>query len=152
MARGGRRAGNRGGNYPNRSDLRAALPLNAPTGLPYGDRQKLIQAQRAVPMAPAPTAAPAPGPSAAPAPPAGGPGPIPAPAPGQNPLLGPTKRPNEPVTAGLPSGPGPGPEALGPLAQPTQGSSVSSLLTSLASSPNATPEVRQLASYSTSGK
>lgn len=27
-------------------------------------------------------------------------------------LLGPTSRPGEPVTAGLPSGPGPGPEAL----------------------------------------
>lgn len=151
MARGGRRAGNRGGGYPNRSDLRAALPLNAPTGLPYGDHQKLIAAQQAVPMAPAPTpAAPAPGPPAAATSPAGGPG---LPVPGaQGPLLRPTERPNEPVTAGLPTGPGPGPEALGPLSRPSGGSTVAGLLQTLASSPNATPEVRALAGYAQTGK
>jgi len=36
----------------------------------------------------------------------------PLPRPGEMPYTGPTNRPNEPVTAGLPFGPGPGPEAL----------------------------------------
>lgn len=146
MARGGRRAGTRGQAYPNRSDLRAALPLNAPTGLPYGDRQKLISAQRTVPMAPAPAPAPA-APQGPPAPAA----PMPVPG-GAGDLLRPTERPNEPVTAGLPMGPGPGPEALGPLTQNAGGSTVRGLLESLASSPNATPEIRALATYSQGGK
>ena len=144
MARGGRRAGNRGPAYANRSDLRSSLPLNAPTGLPYGDRQKLIQAQHAVPMAPAPAPQTAPAAPAAPQ--------TPTPPPGALDFLRPTERPNEPVTAGLPIGPGPGPEALGPLAQNAGGSTVRGLLESLAASPNATPEIQALASYSRSGK
>lgn len=150
MARGGRRAGSRGGSYANRSDLRAALPLNAPEGLPYGERQQLLAAQRAVPMAPAPTtrAATAPGP----VPSTAGPG-VPTPVPGAaGAFLRPTERPHEPVTAGMALGPGPGPEALGPLTRPGGGSSVSGLLQSLAGSPNATPEVQALASYSQGGK
>lgn len=147
MARGGRRAGNRGTAYTNRTDLQSALPLNAPTHLPYGDRQKLIQAQQAVPMAPAPV----PGPSVAGPSPTGGPGPLPTPG-NRGPLLRPTERPNEPVTAGLPTGPGPGPEALGPLSRPTGGSTVAGLLQTLASAPNATPEVRALAGYAQMGK
>lgn len=35
-------------------------------------------------------------------------------------LLDPTQRPNEPVSAGLPSGPGPGPEALDPRMNETR--------------------------------
>lgn len=153
MARGGRRAGNRGQNYPNRSDLASALPLNAPTGLPYGDRQKLISAQRAVPMGPAPSSGAMlsgrPGVAAGPSAPGGG---SPPPQPGAKDFLRPTERPNEPVTAGLALGPGPGPEALGPLAQNGGGSTVGSLLESLAASPNATPEIRALATYSKGGK
>ncbi len=150
MARGGRRAGNRGGRYTNRTDLASALPLNAPTGLPYGDRAKLIQAQRAVPMAPAPSAPSAtPAPASSPVGGAGAPTPVPG---GAGPFLRPTERPNEPVTAGMAPGPGPGPEALGPLTRPGGGSSVAGLLQSLAGSPNATPEVRALASYSQGGK
>lgn len=111
MARGGRRAGNKGTAYANRTDLQGAqLPVDAPRGLPYGDRAKLISAQRAVPMGspgvPTPQMGGAPG--------GGVPGGAP-PIPGQvvpGGLLGPTQRPNEPVTAGLPTGPGPGPEVL----------------------------------------
>lgn len=150
MARGGRRAGSRGAGYTNRTDLQSALPLNAPQGLPYGDRQKLIQAQRAVPMAPAPSPPVSPAP---PPPSTGGAGGPPLPTPGaRGPLLRPTERPDEPVTAGLPTGPGPGPEALGPLSRPGGGSTVAGLLQTLASSPNATPEVRALAGYAQTGK
>jgi len=106
MARGGRRAGKSGTKYPNRTDLQGAqLPANAPRGLPYGDRAKLIAAQRAVPMGTAPAPTPA-------VPQGGSPPPSPAPEPGSLPFLGQTQRPSEPVTAGLPIGPGPGPEAL----------------------------------------
>ncbi len=56
-------------------------------------------------------------PQAPPAAPPGSPGlgspPSQAPAPGSlGNFLGPTQRPGEPVTAGIPLGPGPGPEAL----------------------------------------
>jgi hypothetical protein len=106
MARGGRRAGKPGTKYTNRSDLQGAqLPVSAPTGLPYGDRAKLVQAQRAVPMGT--PGSPPPGAGTPPSqPPAAGP------APGSLPFTGPTERPNEPVTAGLPIGPGAGPESL----------------------------------------
>ena len=101
MARGGRRAGNRGTQPTNRTDIHQPLPVSAPTGLPYGARGELVAAQQAVPMGPGPTAG---GPPSAP----GGE----APAQSVLPLGAPTQRPDEPVTAGLPIGPGPGPEAL----------------------------------------
>lgn len=56
-------------------------------------------------MGPPPTAV-------APAPVAAGVTPFPAPG-SLGPLDGPTARPGEPVTAGAPVGPGPGPEVLG---------------------------------------
>jgi hypothetical protein len=144
MARGGRRAGTKGQAYPNRTDLRGAqLPVNAPRELPYGDRAKLIAAQRQVPMGPPPAA------TGATPPPAGGPsGPAsPAgPLPGTLPFTGPTARPNEPVTAGLPIGPGPGPEVLGG-AQAAGTQNVVGLLNSLAQAPGATADVQELARY-----
>lgn len=106
MARGGRRQGRSGVKYTNRTDLQGAqLPATAPTGLPYGDRAKLIASQRQVPMGPAP------GPSSPGGAVQGSP-PSPGPTPGSLPFLGQTQRPLEPVTAGLPIGPGAGPEAL----------------------------------------
>ena len=64
------------------------------------------------------------------------------------PLTAPTQRPNEPVTAGSPLGAGPGPEALG--IHPSQviqgGQSAKSLVQTLASHPDASPELQQLAS------
>lgn len=88
MARGGRRSGKPGVAYPNRTDLNAQ-PVRTASGQEYGERTRQEQAQQAVPL-----------PAAAPVPPA-------------QPLLRPTERPNEPVTSGLPLGPGPGPEVLG---------------------------------------
>lgn len=93
----------------------------APTGLPYGQHQQLVDAQRQVPLpGPTPQPPPAAGPgSGAPMmdaaqaalglrpPPAGG-------------LLRGTDRPDEPVTAGLPTGPGPGPEVLGGMHETDQ--------------------------------
>lgn len=117
MPRGGRRKGSPATSYPQRTDLNKPLPVAAPTGLPYGENQALSNAQRTIPMAPAPT--PAAGPPPAPGGGSGGPAapPAPLPVPGANPLFRPTERPNEPVTAGLASGPGAGPEALGSFGQ-----------------------------------
>lgn len=80
--------------YPNRSDLRnsAKLPAKAATGQTYGEAGKQMQAQRAVPMAAPPTPTPPPQPRVAPG--------------SMGPLNRPTERPNEPVTAGAPFGPG----------------------------------------------
>lgn len=62
-------------------------PLRAPTGMPYGEQGALLDAQRQAPLPETP-------------------------APDITALDAPTARPNEPVTAGAPFGPGPGPEAL----------------------------------------
>ena len=92
----------------------AAQPAQAPTGMPYGEHKASIDAQQALPMAQV-------------VPPTGTGGPTPAPDPAQrlqaavaaarrmrppSPLTGPSQRPAEPITAGMATGPGPGPEVL----------------------------------------
>ena len=86
----------------------------APTGQDYGDHQAQIQAQQAMPLPDVKASAPTPG----------GGSPAPATPPGADPIaaalgMAPPEPPpwnagpmDEDVTAGLPSGPGPGPEAL----------------------------------------
>ena len=62
------------------------------------------------------------------------------------PLTQPTTRPNEPVTAGAALGPGPGPEALRIPMQGMQGGSTSAAtVQTLASRPDASPQLKQLA-------
>lgn len=82
--------------YPNRTDLRnpaGKVAKQAATGQPYGEAGKQIAAQSAVPVSAAPTEQiPAPGSMGA--------------------LDRMTERPNEPITAGMDFGPGPGPEML----------------------------------------
>lgn len=81
-------------------------PQSVPTGMPYGQAGAMQQAEQAVPMAGTP-GIPASAASAIAA--AGAPGGPPSPPP----TLGtPSQRPNEPVTAGAASGPGPGPAVL----------------------------------------
>lgn len=84
--------------YSNRSDLRnsAKLPAKAATGQTYGEAGKQVAAQRAVPMAAPPTDV---APTATPQQPRVAPG-------SMGPLSRPTERPNEPLTAGAPFGPG----------------------------------------------
>jgi hypothetical protein len=114
--RGGRRAGTPGTAYGARTDLnqQRTLPVQTAPAQQYGQGAAQTIAQQAVPMATAPVPAvsaqmspPAP---VTPTPPAGAGGGAPAP---RGPFDRPTERPGEPVTAGLPVGPGPGPEALG---------------------------------------
>lgn len=93
-------------------------PADAPTGMAYGDRKAALDAQSAVPLAGgAPTAAPSPAGGTAP-PAEASPQSLLAAAQGYNfqpvGLVGPTERPGEPVTSGLATGPGAGPEALNP--------------------------------------
>lgn len=86
--------------------------MMAARGQTYGKRQEQIEAQRAVPMGRSPVEAPVarPRPSA----------------PGS--LTAPTARPMEPITAGAPFGPGPGPEAMGlPMIRPSEDVAVSEL-------------------------
>lgn len=94
---------------PGRPDL-DQQPISAPTGLPYGENKALTDAQQVAPLpqAPAPpsqeqimaAAKAMPFPSGT--------------------LGDPTDRPNEPVTHGLASGPGAGPEVLSrPAGAPT---------------------------------
>jgi hypothetical protein len=131
---GGARQGTPGQPYPNRSDLRAQKPTAVPNQ-GYGQAGAQLAAQKVVPMAGAP------------------PPPVPAaPAPRQMPgaggfatpedtptLIAPTQRPDEPLTAGLPFGPGPGPEALGP---PPMNDTEARLRALYAAYP--TPELRDL--------
>ncbi len=85
--------------YPNRSDLRnpaQKVAKMAATGQAYGEAGKQLAAQSAVPMGGSPM-------EAAPPPP------MPGQAGGLDRM---TERPDEPLTAGMPFGAGPGPEAL----------------------------------------
>ena len=104
MARGGERLGTQGTSYSNRTDL-MAQPVRTGTGQTYGAAGAQAAAQRAMPLAQVPTASP---PGGAPT----GQGMDPS-AQGEHPALrslyGDTMHPDEPVTAGLPSGPGEGP-------------------------------------------
>ena len=109
--RGGAREGTVGQAYANRSDLNGGkMPISAAKNQEYGEAGAQRAAQGVVPMgtpvvstappqmAPqAPSAAPMAAPSA------------PLAKPGSLPYLGPTNRPGEPVTHGLPFGPGDGP-------------------------------------------
>jgi len=140
--RGGPRVGTPGRQYANRSDL-TAQPVRVATGQPYGEAGAQAAAQRAVPLPQTPGP-----PTVAAAPPVSGPpgGPYPGEV---TSLQAPTQRPNEPLTHGLPMGPGAGPEVLPQTAPPDN---VGSLVARLASQPGATPELQFLASYLKSGK
>lgn len=105
MARGGQRRGTPGKSYAQRTDLHQ--PIQAAPGGEYGSVTALKNAQHIVPL---PNANAAPSPSPLPTQSATGGGGV---APGDINFEAPTARPNEPVTAGLPVGPGPGPESLG---------------------------------------
>jgi hypothetical protein len=119
--RGGARSGSPGQSYANRTDLNQQrsrpLAVQTATHQTYGQALAQQQSQRAIPLAPppAPTGPPGAGPaigagqvSTPPPAPTGGP------LPGEVPGLGAASaRPSEPLTAGLPTGPGAGPEALG---------------------------------------
>ena len=100
MPRGGKRNGRPGASYPNRSDLNRQ-PVRTVPGQTYGQAGQQAAAQKAVPL---PQSQPVPQ------------QPFVPPDPGL--LSAPSARPNEPVTAGVPIGAGPGPEALGPYSGP----------------------------------
>lgn len=106
MPRGGRRTGTPGVAYSNRADLSrpAVLPASAAPNQPYGAAGAQLAAQKIAPMGSGPQL-----PQGAPPQQAEEPYTMPQ----MTPLDAPSARPNEPVTAGLPVGPGPGPEVLG---------------------------------------
>ena len=105
MARGGRRQGTPGTNYPKRVDL--TQPIKAISGQEYGQRAAIEQAQRNIPL---PNNAAGPPPlgnapaSSSPPGVAGGGGPPVSALPGQMDFARPTERPMEPVTAGTQGG------------------------------------------------
>jgi hypothetical protein len=164
------RSSGRGKLQPNRSDLTRPTAEQVPNqGYGIAAQQKV--AQQAIPMGLPPTSGPnqaASGPQSGPTPqqpgagqpmqgaPVGPPqGPMSAlagaPLVGANgPLTRPTERPGEPVTHGLPMGPGGGPESLtGIGAAARQGAveqgTLTHLLTSLAAQPGATSAIKDLA-------
>lgn len=150
MPRGGARQGQRGKTYASRTDLNAPKPrqgINRPApGQTYGEGAAQQRAMQAVPIA-APDAP-------APSDPLGGAGasdlmgaaeawqPL-----GGSPLQ--TSRPDEPVTAGLASGPGAGPDALPQISPPPNTDlprlmRYLPLLELLASNPDASATTRSL--------
>lgn len=141
MARGGRRTGTPGTAYSNRTDLNAnsgALPIQTPPSAEYGQSATLRRSQQAVPMANPQAPPPPAGSPSAPTAPVIPPG-------GFGDPLRPTDRPDEHVMAGLPVGPGPGPEAMtmnAPQMQATPLQTAVGLLSSLGDS--ASPQVRAL--------
>jgi hypothetical protein len=91
------------GALSQRTDGGAAQPVRPTPAAHYGDRAASVAQQQAAPMRAGGTATPSP--MSPPA--AGGLSPTPAPAPAARPdAFGPTLRPGEPLTAGVPAGPG----------------------------------------------
>jgi len=93
---GGRRVGTPGTQYPNRSDL-STQRVQAMPSRQYGSAAAQERAQQAVPL-----------PQENPLPPPGDPSVA---------IGAPTMRPDEPITAGMPFGPGPGPDPTTPTAR-----------------------------------
>jgi hypothetical protein len=149
MPRGGKRSGVPGKAYSNRKDLNGPQAIgNFASSGPYGTGVALHDAQAALPVAgaPAPSLAAPPQSAALPGMPPGAGGPPqapPGPPPGAfGPLNRPTERPNEPLTNGLASGPGAGPEVM--MSNPAN-TTAASVLQRVALQPAASPEVRALA-------
>jgi hypothetical protein len=127
--KGGLRQGTPGQAYGNRTDLN--MPMSTVPNQEYGKAAAQKAAQAAVPMGASPVAQPAPS------------MPIPSgnvPTPGSMNFLGATERPMEPVQAGLPSGPGAGPEAIG-----MPRNTISNALQNLLRDPNANSGTYELA-------
>lgn len=135
----------------NRSDLRTprAAPRTTAPNQSYGKQTAQEQSMKIQPLTPPGASAPGGSPPPPPTAPATAGGQAPAPI-SVTPLSAPTERPGVPVTNGLPTGPGPGPEALTGFAamgaqQVADGGSVRGLLRSLAAQPEASSVIRQLA-------
>jgi hypothetical protein len=139
VPRGGRRAGAPGKAYPNRTDLSVnkgpvpnqPYPMSGSQG--YGEQKAMMDSQRAMPV----SSPAAPGPAGPPGMPVGQPGPAPG---SWGAFNRPTERPNEPITHGLPNGPGGGPEVMtSPAVRPAM-----TLLQQMAAQPYASDELRTL--------
>jgi hypothetical protein len=91
------------GSLSQRTDGQGARYI---AGGEYGEGQEMMDLQTSAPMAKSPEVRPR---RRAAAPPAVEMGPAPTP------LFAPTQRPDEPITAGAPFGPGPGPTARTPM-------------------------------------
>lgn len=128
MPRGGKRNGTPGKAYPNRADLRSVQPI---PGGNYGEQTAQAAVQQATPESS----------PAAPVPPGVLPG-------SQGPLTRPTERPDEPLSAGAPWGPGPnsvpGINPNAPGMDMRKAIRMLPLLEIMASNPNASPQTRNL--------
>jgi hypothetical protein len=145
---------------PNRADLTRPTAQTVP-GQQYGEAAQQRAGMQVIPLPVQQQARPP-----LPQPAAGGavssaPG-VPSAVPGaamvgaNGPLTRPSERPNEPVTHGLPVGPGAGPEALqGVGAAAREGvveqGTLTHLLTNLAAAPGATSAIKDLAARAQSG-
>ena len=129
--------------------------MEAP-GQAYGKVTSQRQSQNIQPIGPPGASPGAAAPAAPAAPPAGAPAPgldLSTLAPSTRPVghwLAPTTRPDEPITAGMRSGPGPGPEVLNgagaaSAAPSNENASLQSLLTSMAQRPGAANIIKVLA-------
>ena len=149
----------------NRTDLTRPAPIQTAPGQEYGAAAAQQAAQQQIPTAGGQNITPGGGQPPAPAP-GGGPDAMlqalqshaaANPAGAHGAIDRATERPNEPVTHGLPMGPGAGPEALSGVGAATRDSTVeqgtlANLLVSMASNPNATQAIKDLASHAQMGR
>jgi hypothetical protein len=119
--KGGPREGKVGQLYGNRTDLNTSLPVTTVPDQGYGVAAQQRAAQQAIPMGSQPVpgasmSAPAPqpqqSPQQAPTTISGQLPSVPQAYPGELPFLHPTMHPDEPITAGIDSGPGAGSEVI----------------------------------------
>ena len=126
------------GALSRRTDGGPGQPVRNPGGMAYGENSEFVAQQQAAPMAGRSVTAPSGGLADL----------ISVPT---TPLSAPTGFPDEPITAGVAGGPGPGPEVLASSAK--QGPTRQKLLAGLpvmmrmADQPDASPEFRALVRY-----
>ena len=128
------------GAMSRRTDGGPGQPVRNPGGMDYGDNQAFVAQQQAAPMAGRSVTA---GSSSSLAD---------LISVNTTPLSAPTAFPDEPLTTGVPSGPGAGPEVLasaGSASTPTRNKLMASLpaLMRLADQPDSSPELRALVRY-----
>ena len=149
----------------NRTDLTRPAPIQTAPGQEYGAAAAQQAAQQQIPTAGGQNITPGGGQPPAPAP-GGGPDAMlqalqshaaAHPVGAHGPLDRPTERPNEPVTHGLPVGPGAGPEALGGVGalvgnNTLEQGTLANLLGNMAAQPGATSAIQYLAGQAANGR
>jgi len=129
------------GSLSQRTDGGPGQPIREVPAAYYGERQEMRDIQGGATMAQGSM------PSGSPVMPSNGTTPPPAPLTPPTPLTAPTEYPDEPITAGAPLGPGPGPTQVDPNADAKRLLKYLPAIMQQAESPDSGQQIKMLAQY-----